>query len=107
MKYCVHCGAELDDAAAICIKCGKNPAGATENAGVQRDGTLVAVIKFLMILSCIVQGFGLIPLIWCIPITVSIFKAFKEKKPIGTGIKVCTLLFVNMIAGICLLIMKD
>ena len=45
----------------------------------------------------------LIPLIWGIPMTVHYFKATKNKKPVGVGFKVCTLLFVNLVAGILML----
>ncbi len=45
----------------------------------------------------------IIPLIWCIPMTISIYKAYKGEKTLSTGFKVCTLLFVNLIAGILLL----
>lgn len=46
----------------------------------------------------------LIPLAWTIPMTVSIFKKFKNNQPISTGLSVCTLLFVSIIAGIILLV---
>ena len=44
-----------------------------------------------------------IPLAWTIPLTVTVNKKIKNQKPIGVWIKICTLLFVNMVADILLL----
>ena len=44
---------------------------------------------------------------WCIPMTVHYWRAVENNRPVSTGFKVCTLLFVNLIAGICMLIDKD
>ena len=41
-------------------------------------------------------------LAWIIPMTVHYFKATKRNQAVGTAFKVCTLLFVNLIAGILL-----
>ena len=72
----------------------------------KQDGesdTLDTVIKVFLIIGCITQGWMLLPLAWCLPITISIFNRMRDKKPIGTGLKVCSLLFVSLVAGICLL----
>lgn len=45
----------------------------------------------------------LIPLAWSIPMTRYYFTATKNKQPVGIGFKVCSLLFVNLIAGILML----
>lgn len=76
-------------------------------ANAQRDDTMVTVIKVFLILGCIAEGWLLIPLAWCIPMTVKIFNCLKTGTPISTGMKVCTLLFVSLVAGICLLCMDD
>ena len=110
MKYCVHCGAEIHEEAVICVKCGRqiNPTFNQNNSRIDtKDDTMSIVVKVFLILGCIAQGWAIIPLAWCIPITVSIFNRLRDEKPIGTGLKVCTLLFVNLIAGICLLCMDD
>lgn len=109
MKYCVHCGAEIHEEAVICVKCGRKvetvqPPVAAPNSA---DDTLATVIKVFLILGCISQGWLLIPLAWCIPITVSIFKSIRAKKPVSTGTKICALIFVNLVAGICLLCAND
>lgn len=108
MKYCVHCGNQIHEEAVVCVKCGRSVAPPPVPTPVkQEDDTMSVVVKIFLILGCIAQGWLLLPLAWCLPITISIFKSFKEKRPIGTGMKVCTLLFVNLIAGICLLCMND
>ena len=66
MKYCTHCGAEMLDDAVVCVKCGcsvKPPA--------KKDDTMKLIVKIFMILGCISFGWALIPLAWCIPMTVS------------------------------------
>lgn len=110
VKYCVHCGAEIHEEAVICVKCGCNvePNNPALVQQVQsKDDTLSIVIKVFLILGCISQGWLLIPLIWCIPMTVSIFHSLRDNRPIGMGMKICTLIFVNLIAGVCLLCMND
>ena len=106
MKYCTHCGGELVDDAVICIHCGcqvenKKPVVKT------KDDSMQTVVKVFMVLSCVALGWLIIPLAWCIPMTVHCFTAFKKNEPLGTGFKVCTLLFVSVVAGICLLCMDD
>ncbi len=49
----------------------------------------------------------LIPLAWCIPMTISVHRKLRDKQPISVAFKVCTLLFVNLVSGILLLCMKD
>lgn len=107
MKFCSNCGAQMVDEAVICVSCG-TPATPTKAAGnVTRNSGTVTAIKVFMILSTIFYGLYIIPLAWCIPMTVVYFKKVKNNQPIGTGFKVCTLLFVNLIAGILMLTDKD
>lgn len=94
----------MDDAV-ICMNCGCST-GQIAIASHKND-TLETIVKVMLILGCVAEGWMIIPLAWCIPITVTIFRRFKTREPIGTGLKVCTLLFVNLIAGICLLCMDD
>lgn len=61
----------------------------------------------LCLISTIGMGLCLIPLIWCISMTMSVYKAYKGEKELTTGFKVCTLLFLNLIAGILLLCDQD
>lgn len=111
MKYCKNCGEKLDDDAKFCPKCGEKIKATkqevqttenTENTSANPD-TLGSVAFVFMILSCIFLGVYLIPLIWCIPMTVCLNRQLKSGEPIGVGFKVCILIFVSLIAGILLL----
>lgn len=110
MKFCVHCGNEIHDEAVICVRCGRSTGFAPPVAPVapsSDNSTMITVIKVFLIIGCIAQGWAIIPLAWCLPITLSIFKSLNERRPVSTGLKVCSLLFVNTIAGICLLCMNE
>lgn len=50
---------------------------------------------------------GLLPLAWGIPMTIIVSRKLRNHERIGTGFKVCTLIFVSLIAGILLLCMND
>lgn len=104
MRFCGNCGAQINDNAVVCLNCG---CSVEQPRKAQKDDTMSTVIKVFLIIGCVAQGWAILPLAWCIPITVSIFKAMKEGRPISTGMKVCALLFVNLIAGICLLCAND
>lgn len=107
MKFCQKCGRELMDEAVICPACGclvENNQPATVNAG--NDGLTMAA-KVFLIIGCIFQGLMLLPLAWCLPITISIFGKIKRNEPVGVGLKICALLLVNTIGGILLLCRQD
>ncbi len=104
MKYCSHCGANILDEAVICVHCGCSVERPVQPV---KDDTMETVVKVFLILGCISIGWLILPLAWCIPITVSIFNKFKSGQPVGAGLKIATLLLVNLIAGICLLCMDD
>ena len=79
-------------------------------------------VKFFMVLSCIASIVGgiasiarnnltfgiilLVSLVWTVPMTISASGRLKAHEYIGTGFKICTLLFHNLIAGIILLCMN-
>ncbi len=104
MKYCSKCGNEMFDEAVICVKCGCPCESQEEKSPVvvQNRGLEVA-IKVFLILATVINGFYLIPLLWCIPMTVHFFKSAKKQKPMGVGYKICVLLFVSLISGLLLL----
>ena len=97
MKYCTNCGSPLTENMNFCGNCGVPVAGqATETAERvyeplyydqprHRDDGMVTVVKVFLILSCIGLGAFLIPLAWCIPITVSIFRKLNSGEPIDVG----------------------
>ncbi len=104
MKFCQKCGKEIAEEAVICPGCGCAISSQTAKGG--NDGLAVAA-KIFLIISCIFQGFMLLPLAWCLPITIAICNRLKYNQPISVGLKVCALLFVNMIGGILLLCRSD
>ncbi len=116
MKYCGNCGTALPDEANACSMCGTftntasantaaapAPTPAPAAAPAKADSGLVVAVKVLLILAVVAQGWMLIPLAWCIPMTVSYFNAIKEGRPVSIALKVCTLIFVSQIAGILML----
>lgn len=107
MKYCSHCGSEIFDEAVICPHCGCSvqetiKATPVNNTSSEKN-TIRLIAKVFMILGCISVGWTLIPLIWCIPMTVKYWKACDNGEDVSTAFKICSLLFVNLIAGILML----
>ena len=129
MKYCSHCGAEVDDEAVVCVKCGY--ALKPMQVRDESNSDLLVGSKFLMLLACVVYpiaglscglylcaltiwyagllmgAFLCLPVAWCIPMTVSLSQKIKNNEPIGIAFKICTLIFVSRIAGILMLIHKN
>lgn len=107
MKYCSHCGNEVVDDAEICPKCGCR-VDLIEASSKSDSETLTTIAKVFMILGCVSGAFTfLIPLAWCIPMTIHYFNAIKNGEKLSTAFKVCSLLFVNLIAGIIMLCDKE
>ena len=71
----------------------------------QKESGMKTAAKVFMIIGTVAMGVAgyLIPLAWCIPMTVSYFKKVKTGQPISTGFKVCSLLFVSLVGGILML----
>ena len=130
MKFCKNCGTQLEDAAGFCGNCGtacEQPQQQAQQQAYQQPqqqayqqpyqqpyapaprpiSGLATAAKILMIVSTVVMGFYLIPLAWCIPMVISYSNKLKRGEPISIGFKICTLLFVNTIAGILMLCDKD
>lgn len=134
MKYCMKCGNEMLDEAAICMKCGCPVPNAQIFAPAQSPKKTVAPLRtaalVLMVLTmaffaiyalmfaivgmaaamtdgpaglALVGLIFLLPLAWQVPMLVYLAKRLKGDREIGVGFKVCTLIFVNPIAGILLL----
>ena len=70
---------------------------ATENADLRK------ATKILMVTSTVIGGFAILPLAWSIPMTVAYFKKVKEGRKAGLCFKICSLLFVNIFAGVYML----
>ncbi len=62
---------------------------------------------FLIISTVLLAGIYLIPLIWCLPMTIKYRRKIRSGEIISTGFKVCTLIFVSLVAGILMLVDKD
>lgn len=137
MKFCKNCGTQLEDSSAYCYNCGTvcEQAAPQQNAVPQQQpyveqpvvqqpvvqqqyaqqqyvaappvSGLATAAKILMIISTVVTGLYLLPLAWCLPMTISYCNKLKTGQPVTTGFKVCTLLFVNTIAGILMLCDKN
>ncbi|MGN1223120.1 MAG: zinc-ribbon domain-containing protein [Christensenellales bacterium] len=107
IKYCSHCGQEVNTAAVVCIHCGcslENKTQAKNYDTTSNKNNLYSVAKIFMIIGTIASAFFyLIPLAWTIPMTVSFYNKVNNNEKISVGFKVCSLLFVNTIAGILML----
>lgn len=130
MKYCSKCGAEIFDEAVVCVKCGcltqeqANPIYAqpvhgqpnettpqpivvpypAQSVPVRRNGNATAIKVFLILGTILMAIYTFcIALAWCLPMTLSYCKKIKRGETIGTGFKVCTLLFVSLLGGILML----
>ena len=97
MKYCPDCGTQLADQAAFCTNCGHKLDAAPNrsiNIAPPNDESL----------QIIALGWMILPLAWCLPITLTILGKLKRAEPISVGLKVASLLLVSPIAGIVLLL---
>lgn len=70
----------------------------------QTDATLRLVNFILCVISTVIGAFALIPLAWCIPMTIHAWRIYKGERPNTIAFGVCTLIFVNLIGGILLLV---
>ena len=118
---CPKCGEVLPEGSRFCPKCGAQLTETVEAEPVKdfakaeepvrevnsTNDTLILIAKILMLIGTIGLGFLLIPLIWCVPMTVHVFRCHSQKRPIGVGFKVCVLLFVSLISGVLLLCAQD
>lgn len=119
MKYCKHCGAQVRDEAIFCPACGCSSEDQSAFTNKHEESGLQIAAKIFMILSCALTAPGflwmiifggwlavifLLPLSWRIPMTVEYIKSLKGARPrVGIGFKICTLLFVSLVAGILML----
>ena len=109
MKYCTKCGNELMDEAVICPKCGcaTGYQSLVSNEPEKTPSGLKIAAKILMIVGTVCMGLYIIPLAWCLPMTISYCNKIKRGEKISTGFKICTLLFVSLVGGILMLCDQD
>jgi len=109
MKYCTHCGAQLEDDAVVCVSCGRmvgDPVKFNQSAAEPAGPSAISTVAFVfMIIGTVAMAISTccIGLAWCLPMTISYSKSRKNGTPVSTGFKVCSLLFVNTVAGILML----
>ena len=106
MKFCTKCGNELMDEAVICTKCGCSTTP-LPTPNENKKNCLSSIAKVFMIISTVFLGLYLIPLAWCLPMTIIYSNKIKKGKTVSTSFKICCLLFVSTIAGIIMLCDKD
>ena len=121
--FCHHCGKEVENGNKFCPSCGAlqdnysdddryeeaevvNSSKKDDKVASEAQTGLDLAIKILMVLSTVAFGFFLIPLIWTVPMTMHAFKQAEKNEPYGIGFSICSLIFVNTIAGI-LMIIRD
>lgn len=119
--FCPYCATEIPDDAEFCTSCGHAISVRAMNGNAfpkveyqqapaksaRHDDTMETLVKVFLVLGCVSIGWTLIPLAWCIPITLKVFNAFRDGTPISTALKVCALIFVSPVAGVILLVMDD
>jgi len=115
--FCKKCGKELHDEAVVCPQCGcltdegviikRKDDSPKVDARKEEQKGMATAIKVLMIICCVLSGFWLIPLCWTIPMTVVLCKKLEKQEKISVGLKICTLLFCSLIAGVLLLCIDE
>lgn len=109
MKYCSKCGVELADDARFCSNCG-NPVEETAQPEVQtekgKNSDLQMITKIFMIIGAVSTSLStcLLGAAWCVPMTLHYLKKIENGEPVSLAFKICTLLFVNQVAGILMLV---
>ena len=70
------------------------------------DSTLRLINFILCVVSTVIGAAAIIPLAWCIPMTIHSWRIYKGQRPNTVAFGVCTLIFVNLVGGILLLVSK-
>ena len=107
--YCLKCGNKIPEGSVYCQNCGvKYSYNETERPRIVKN-TAKKVAKAFMILGTVSNAvtFLLLSLIWCVPMTSSYSEMIERGEKVGTGFKICTMLFVSFIAGLIMLFDKD
>ncbi len=98
VKVCLNCGETYENINSwFCPKCKK----ALKTKGYW--SWYVAGAGVFMIISCIIFGILLVPLIWLIPMTIKIFKRRTSIEKLSMFFKIGVLLLGNFLAGVLLI----
>lgn len=114
MKICSKCGAQNQDDAIVCSACNRviysestisSTQTFTQPAQSVSPSALSTVAMVFMIIGTVAMALCTccVGLAWCLPMTISYNKCRKKGIPVSTGFKVCSLIFVNTVAGILML----
>ncbi|MBO6280841.1 MAG: zinc-ribbon domain-containing protein [Bacilli bacterium] len=111
MKYCTKCGQELNDDALFCSRCGQKVESPVNEVSKKtsgyRDKTMLNIGFILCVVATVINGFAIIPLIWQVPLTVSLYRKINNNERISVGFKVVILIFVSLIGGVLLIVGDD
>lgn len=115
--FCKNCGTKLEDNINFCPVCGCNQnqnntinqtkvEETSKNDNLYRsDDHTIRMISFIFcLLATIFTGWLILPLAWCIPLTIRCYNWYKYNRYMGIGVKICILLFVSQIGGILALV---
>lgn len=112
MKYCKKCGSEMDDEALFCSYCGEQDGAKAqsldsepEQAPVSEEDQVLlgTLIKIFLIVTAVLSGFVLIPLLWTIPMTIKACRTIDEKQQFSIGFSILTIIFFSQIGGIMMI----
>ena len=105
--FCNNCGKEIIEDSTFCPNCGNKIGEVKKEKSSSTRDTLLLVAKIFMIIATATSAIFIIPLAWMLPMTLSLHRKMENKEPISVTFKVCTLLFVSLVAGILLLCTDD
>ena len=114
--YCRFCGREIPDGSTFCPHCGEKQEvieaeikseHTTIVNGKKRNETLAEIGLIFAIIATVIAGFAIIPLCWMLPMTISINNSIKEKREISLTMKVCSIIFLNVFAGLFLILADE
>ena len=106
MNFCIKCGTQLHTPSAPCPGCGFTPpVTVTAVPPVQHSALSIVAMVFMIVSTahCAVSLYSLVCLAWCLPMTITYCTRIKNNQPVSIGFKVCSLIFVNTVAGILML----
>lgn len=111
--FCPKCGAEVSGSDLYCSKCGEKLQKEEKEVKQEivyngkRDKTILTLGLVLCIVNTVFFGFVLIPLLWMVPMCVSLNGKIERNEAISVGFKVCLCIFVSLFGGIFIILGDD